>query len=107
MKVGANFRRYDVSDHNFFYNNPLVYFGNGNDDLSAFANGLAFQYRRALNFASDVPIAMWGLGVYGMDEWRVTDHFKLTLAMRAEHNSNPVCNYNCFANYEGTVPESG
>jgi hypothetical protein len=35
------------------------------------------------------------LGVYGQDEWRVSKSLKVTLALRAEHNSTPVCNTNC------------
>ena len=31
------------------------------------------------------------MGLYGQDEWRVNKALKLTLALRAEHNSNPVC----------------
>lgn len=101
LKFGANFRRYDVSDHNFFYNSPTVYFGIGSSGLQQFVDGLAYQYREADNFASDVPVAMWGLGVYAMDEWNVTSNLKLTLALRAERNSNPVCQTNCFANFKG------
>ncbi len=101
LKFGANYRRYDVSDHNFFYNSPLVYFGNASNTLDQFTNGLAYQYRQALNMSSDVPIAMWGLGVYGMDEWALRPNLKLTLALRAERNSNPVCQTNCFANLKG------
>jgi hypothetical protein len=100
LRFGANFRRYDVSDHNFFYNSPAVYFGYTDSGLQNFVNGLAYQYRQALNLASDVPIAMWGLGVYGQDEWNVKPNLKLTLALRAERNSNPVCQYNCFANFK-------
>ena len=127
LKFGENFRRYDVSDHNFFYNTPLVYFrstpgyggpgvtckvpapqppappnppncGNG---LQGFVDGVAFQYRRADNVASDVPVALWGIGFYGQDEWKVTPRLTLTLALRLEHNSNPVCQKNCFANFTG------
>lgn len=101
FKFGVNFRRYDVSDHNFFYNNPVVYFGYVAAGMQEFVNGLAYQYRQAANLASDVPIAMWGVGVYAQDEWRVAPNLTLTLALRAEHNSDPVCNYNCFANFNG------
>ena len=101
IRFGGNFRRNDVSDHNFFYNQPAVYFGYVNAGLQNFANGLAYQYRRSLNFASDVPIALSGLGLYAHDDWKVTNNFKLTLALRAEHNGNPVCNFNCFANFTG------
>ena len=105
FKFGVNFRRYDVSDHNFYYNNPRVYFGYVGSGLQEFADGLAYQYRQADNIASDVPIAMWGVGVYAQDEWSVASNLKLTLALRIEHNSNPVCNFNCFANFDG--PTSG
>ena len=101
FKLGENFRRYDVSDHNFFYNSPAIYFGYTGNGLQNFANGLAYQYRKSLNLASDVPIATWGLGFYGQDEWSVSSKLKLTLALRFEHNSNPVCQFNCFANFKG------
>lgn len=101
LKFGENFRRYDVSDHNFFYINPGVYFGYNNFGLFNFADGHAYQYRRASAVSNNVPVAMWGLGVYGQDEWKATRNLKLTLALRAERNSNPVCQTNCFANFKG------
>jgi hypothetical protein len=100
LKFGINFRRYDVSDHNFFFNSPAVYFGYTPDGLQNFADGVAFQYRENLNLASDVPVALWGTGIYAQDEWAVRSNLKLTLALRAEHNSNPVCQFNCFANFK-------
>lgn len=100
LKFGANFRRYDISDHNFFYNSPRVYFGFVPGGLQNFVDGLAYQYRQALNVSSDVPVAMWGLGLYAQDEWSVTPSLKLTLALRAERNSNPVCQTDCFANFK-------
>lgn len=101
FKFGFNFRRYDVSDHNFFYNSPGIYFSTSTSALANFTNGLAYRYTKALNFASDVPIAMWGLGLYAQDEWQATSNLKITLALRAERNSNPVCQFNCFANFMG------
>lgn len=99
FKFGENFRRYDISDHNFFFNSPGVYFGYVDQGLQEFAEGLAYQYRQSANLANDVPIALWGLGVYGQDEWRIRPNLKLTLALRAEHNSNPVCQTNCFSDF--------
>lgn len=101
FKFGGNFRRYDVSDHNFFYTSPTVYFGYGDSGLQQFADGLAYQYRMADTFANDVPIASWGLGLYAEDQIKVKNNFTLTLALRAERNSNPVCQTNCFANFTG------
>ena len=102
LKFGANFRRYDVSDHNFYYNYPTVYYGYTNNGLQNFANGLAYQYRQSLNLASDVPVALWGMGLYANDDWRVNSHLKLTLGFRIERNSNPVCQFNCWANFKST-----
>ncbi len=101
LKFGENFRRYDVSDHNFYFNYPSVYFGYVGAGLQNFSNGVAYQYRKALNLSDEVPIAMWGIGLYAQDEWRATSNLKLTLALRAERNSNPVCQRNCFANFNG------
>jgi len=99
MKFGVNYRRYDISDHNFFYQFPRVYFGSGVTTMLQFAQGLAYQYRQHYNATSDVPVALWGAGFYGQDEWRVQPNLKLTFALRLEHNSNPVCQINCFANF--------
>jgi hypothetical protein len=107
LQFGVNFRRYDVSDHNFFWNTPLVYFRNITNaaepalanGLSNWANGIAFQYRRSDNLASDVPVALWGIGFYASDTWKVKPTLTLTLALRVERNSNPVCQKNCFANF--------
>jgi hypothetical protein len=108
FKVGENFRRYDVSDHNFFSTTPTVYFRNiaglpnkTANGLQNFVDGVAFEYLRSDNLATDVPVALWGIGFYGQDEWKVTSRLTLTLALRLEHNSNPVCQTNCFANFIG------
>jgi hypothetical protein len=71
LKVGLSFRRYDVSDHNFFSLNPISVFAdltsptlgpNGMLGMQAFANGLAVEYAQQYSPATDVPVAIWGLG---------------------------------------------
>jgi len=49
----------------------------------------------------DATAGPTGIGVYGQDEWKATRNLKLTLALRVERNSNPVCQNNCFANFTG------
>ncbi len=94
LKFGANFRRYDITDYAFSVrNNPEVFIATPVDLF----NGTALQYRQTFPSRSSQPVALWGLGVYGQDEWRVNKSLKLTLALRAEHNSNPVCQLNCAA----------
>ena len=104
FKFGENFRRYDISDHNFFITSPIVYWGYSTDFMQSFVNGMAYQYRKNLNQSTDVPVALWGIGAYGQDEWKATRNLKLTLALRVERNSNPVCQTDCFSNFTGAFP---
>jgi outer membrane receptor protein involved in Fe transport len=108
LKFGINFRRYDVSDHNFFNTYPTATFGDlssaiygphGMTGLQAFANGTALSYQQAYSPSTDVPIGIWGTGFYVEDQWKVAPNFTLTGALRFEHNANPTCNTNCFSNF--------
>jgi hypothetical protein len=95
LKFGANFRRYDLTDYTFSaLTNPLAVFA-GPTGLSDFFNGSAAVFLQNFPTRSTEPIALWGLGAYAQDEWRVNKSLKLTLALRLEHNSNPNCNLNC------------
>jgi hypothetical protein len=108
LKFGGNFRRYDVSDHNFFNINPLaVYYdlaGAGLTGMQAYANGLAYDYVQQYSPSTDVPIGIWGVGFYLEDSWKVTSNFTVMGALRFEHNANPVCNTNCLANFNTSFP---
>jgi outer membrane receptor protein involved in Fe transport len=98
LKFGANFRRYDVTDYTFsVLNNPYVYLL----DEADFYNGTAYLFRERVPSRATQPVAIWGLGVYGQDDWRVSKNLKLMLALRAEHNSNPVCQLNCASQLAG------
>jgi hypothetical protein len=59
------------------------------------------QTRQRFPSRETQPVALWGLGLYAQDEWRVNKSLKLTFALRAEHNSNPVCNLNCGSLLDG------
>jgi hypothetical protein len=96
LKFGVNFRRNDITDYTpggFQATVPLAQFS----DLSSFYNGTATSYVQAFATRPTEPIALYALGLYAQDEWAIRPHLKLTLALRAEHNSNPVCQANCFA----------
>lgn len=98
LKFGANFRRYDVTDYTFSENtSPLSYI----DSVSGLYNGLAAQFSQSFPDRGSYPVALWGLGLYAQDEWRATKNLKLTFAMRAEHDSNPVCQLNCSSLFTG------
>jgi Carboxypeptidase regulatory-like domain len=103
FRVGANFRRDDITDQNFVFVTPLVL----PLSLSAFASGGAGGPGSLIvqNFPSKLeePIALYQLGAYVSDDIRVTNNLKLTLSVRLEHLSNPVCQNNCFQHLAGPL----
>jgi hypothetical protein len=46
-------------------------------------------------------MAFNNFGLYGQDEWQARPNLALTVALRAEHQSNPVCEHRCFARMVG------
>jgi hypothetical protein len=98
LKFGGNFRRYDITDYTFgTFNNPLSVI----TSVTGFYNGTAGEFLQNFPSRATEPVALWGVGAYAQDEWRVNKSLKLTLALRIEHNSNPNCNLNC-ASYLST-----
>ncbi len=108
-KFGVNFHRNDVTDFNpqiltagLISVNTLADFFNGGD-ASGVTNPVTGTPAGSGNTLSQnfptrlsQPIAVYGLATYIQDEWRATKKLKLTLALRLDHNSNPVCGTNCF-----------
>lgn len=111
LKAGVNYRRYDITDGIFsrMVNSALI-LSYSTTDL---VNGIADDFRLKFPSRTTQPIALYGLNFYGEDEWKASSNLKLTFALRFEHNSNPVCQTNCFSqltdtwentNHSSTIP---
>ena len=98
LKFGVNFRRNDITDYapGFFTTGEAT-----GESLRSFFNGAADTYIQSFSSRPTQPIALYGLGLYAQDEWAVRPTLKITLGLRAEHDSNPVCQTNCFARLSG------
>src|ERR1700723_728816 len=103
LRFGVNFRRDDVSDHNFTGVIPFAEEVSLNDFAfggvapvppGGTPGGSILSQNFPLN--TNVPIALYQLGWYAADEFKVTSNPKLTLSTRFDHLSNPVCQTNCF-----------
>src|ERR1700674_4311627 len=107
FKVGVNFRRDDVSDKTLGpLSLPTITF----DTLADFAAGTgvpigtaheADHVVQAFPSVTEVPIALYQLGGYVSDDLKVTQNLKLTLSLRLDHLSDPVCQINCFQRLRG------
>jgi hypothetical protein len=94
FKFGANFRRNDITDYD--PQEGSIGFSSS-ESLANFFTGNGTTYIQNFPTRLTQPIALYGLDFYAQDEWSVRPTLKLTLSLRAEHNSNPVCQTNCFA----------
>lgn len=95
-KFGVSFRRNDLTDYTpggFDATIPAATFASE----ASFLSGSADTFLQAFATRPTEPLAVYSLGLYAQDEWAVRPDFKLTLSLRAEHNSNPICVTNCFA----------
>lgn len=96
LAFGINFNRTDISDHNygFLLTGSVIaftlddFFAGGSTGDSLMQNFPATRIK---------PFALYGLGFYGQDDWRLRRNLRLTVSLRADHNSNPVCQSNCFS----------
>jgi hypothetical protein len=100
LSFGAKFRRDDVSDHDFGLGTNGLVTANSLED---YFNGGGPNTTLLLPFPTNLvqPIALYSLAFYGQDQWRVKPNLTLTLALRAEHQSNPVCQTNCISRFDG------
>jgi hypothetical protein len=62
-----------------------------------FSQGLMFEGVENFPQRLSEPIALYNLGLYLQDQWKLKSNLEITAGMRVEHNSNPVCQTNCFA----------
>jgi hypothetical protein len=96
LKFGVNFRRNDITDYTpggFTGTIPIATFASE----ASFLAGTADTFQQAFATRPTEPLALYSLGLYAQDEWAIRPRFKLTLSLRAEHNSDPICVTNCFA----------
>src|SRR5581483_3034006 len=96
IRFGVNFRRNDLTDYTpggNFATIPVAVFA----DESSFFGGTVSNFEQAFASRPTQPLALYTLGMYAQDEWSVRPSLRLNVSLRAEHNSNPVCETNCFS----------
>ncbi|MGH9395029.1 MAG: carboxypeptidase regulatory-like domain-containing protein [Terriglobales bacterium] len=93
FKLGANYKINYVNDFDFgIGTTPHI-----TTTLSDFFNGAATSSTQTFPTRLNQPIRVYGVGAYAEDDVAVGTDLHLTFAIRAEHDSNPVCTHNCFA----------
>jgi hypothetical protein len=109
FRSGVNFRRDDVSDHNFTGVIPFAQETSLNDfafgGVAPGNAGVGDLVAQNFPLKTNVPIALYQLGWYASDELKVNSNLRLTLSMRFDHLSNPVCQTDCFQSFSGSFQD--
>jgi hypothetical protein len=93
IKLGANYARYDVSDYDPAKGSLPAVLG---ETMTDFFNGVGSNFTQGFPDRNGQPVALWNLGFYGEDRMHLRKNLDLTLTLRTDYNSNPVCQTNCF-----------
>ncbi len=94
FKFGGNYRRNDVTDRSYgTLTAPRLRIFSTSD----FVEGFIDQIRQRFPLSDREPIALYSLGAYVQDEWRLSSNLKFTMALRVDRNSNAVCQHNCVS----------
>ena len=95
FKFGYYFRRDDVTDYSpGVTTTPLAY-----ATETDFATGSFDLYNQQYPTRLTQPVALYNEAGYFQDEWKPIPNLTVTAAVRVEHNSNPVCQTNCFDSF--------
>jgi hypothetical protein len=105
LGFGANFDRFKSNpsvspDIGFLIPLTLDAFYQGGADPNSPATDFTLL-NQSFQSRTSYPMTSYHLGVYGQDEWHVRPGLTLTIALRAEHQSNLVCEASCFARLAG------
>jgi hypothetical protein len=94
ISVGWTMRRNDITDYSpsEFTTSPLAIATN-----ASFEQGLSDLWQQNFPTRSTQPVALYDMGWYAQDQWKVLQNLTLTYGLRMEHNSDPICRTNCFA----------
>jgi hypothetical protein len=97
LKFGGNFHRDLVRDYDFGINTGGEIIEGSIDDLYNGVLGANGFFAQNIPSSVNQQIRTYQLGAYIQDDIRVTSHLKVNVAFRVDHNSNPICESNCFA----------
>lgn len=94
VKTGFNFRRGNWTTYG--PGSGTIGFSSS-ETLSDFVNGINDVWTQNFPQRDTQPVSLWALGLYVQDEWSARRNLKVTLSLRTDTESNPVCHTDCFA----------
>lgn len=107
-KVGFTMRRDDITDYSSSEHN--LAFAGGEAfvlDQGDYAAGYTDEWREWFPQRLSQPVALYVMGGYIQDQYKVLPNLTVTAGLRLEHNSNPICVTNCVAKLSNNFIDLG
>ena len=94
LSFGWTMRRDDLTDFS-----PSEYTGSPEALVTndSFQQGYVDLWFEQFPTRATQPVALYTMGWYGQDQWKILPNLTVTYGLRMEHNSNPICRTSCFA----------
>jgi len=99
LRFGVNWHRDDITDADMGIGTIGL---EQSETQGAFFSGAGVSYTQSFPNRLSNPVDVYGLDLYAQDDWSVRRNLKITLSLRAEHNSNPTCVTNCFSRFDNS-----
>jgi len=99
LRFGVNWHRDDITDADMGIGTIGL---EQSETQGAFFSGAGVSYTQSFPNRLSNPVDVYGLDLYAQDDWSVAKNLKVTLSLRAEHNSNPTCTTDCFSRFDNS-----
>lgn len=109
FKFGVDFLRYDLTDIGLqtnAYGGDFI-FGGISDEMGGSLPGpVGSFFTQTYPRFGNIHSAVYNLGIYAQDEWRVRPNLVLDFGLRVDRNGDPACTENCYTRYAGGFPDT-
>jgi Carboxypeptidase regulatory-like domain/TonB-dependent Receptor Plug Domain len=109
FKFGFDFLRYDLTDISLqtnAYGGDFI-FGGISDEMGGSLPGpVGSFFTQTFPRYANIYSAVYNIGLYAQDEWRVKPNLALDFGLRVDRNGDPLCNENCYTRYLGGFPDT-
>lgn len=109
FKFGFDFLRYDLTDIGLqtnAYGGDFIFGGISDEMGGALPGPVGSFFTQTFPRFGNIHSAVYNVGLYAQDEWRVKPNLVLDFGLRIDRNGDPACSENCYTRYMGGFPDT-
>lgn len=108
-KFGFDFKRFlftDISLTTASYGGDYIFGSIAAEASGALSSTNGSTFTQGFPAYGNIHSALYNVGFYAQDEWRVRPNLSLDYGLRVDRNGNPLCNESCYSYYLGGFPNT-